>query len=268
MKKGTLRAGFTVLELVIVLSILVILAGLALQVMPNLLYRTHLAQCSDTISEMNKAWMRSYVLNVRYPDSYDSMLDDAQAQSTILSDEMIAQTAEVDLDPDEVEALAEIGVRYLVDGVAGATNTFDYAPYGTVSRALDTDSSVLELDLAEHLLEGNQLNLKRHLVREADGTFTDNSANTRYIIFGVGPNCTGVGPGKLIQESPVHFAANDELNPATTYQRFLVVFSIVYDDDHDEYSAYFETAAGSEHHGPTNVGHLTEHFHEHSNEEG
>ncbi|QGJ70085.1 Hypothetical protein PBC10988_17740 [Planctomycetales bacterium 10988] len=269
MNKGKLRAGFTVLELVIVLSILVILAGLVLQVMPNLLARTHLAQCSDTIAEINKAWNRSYVLNVRYPDAYDSLLDDTQAVSAdLLSDHLIDQTAAATLNAGEVDALAAIGIRYLVDGAVDASNTFDYAPYGTASRLLVDTAPILELDLVEHLADGNELNLKRHLVREADGTFTDNSANTRYFVFGIGPNCTGVGPGKLIQEAPVHFAANDELNPASIYQRFLVIFSIVYDDDHDEYVAYFETAAGNDHHGPTSVGHHLEHFHEGSNNDG
>ena len=72
--------GFTVMELVVVLTILAVLAGLVLGIMPNLIERTHLAKCADTIAELNKAWMRSYILNVRYPDLYDSLLDDSQGE--------------------------------------------------------------------------------------------------------------------------------------------------------------------------------------------
>ena len=68
------RRGLTLIELVVVVAVLVVLGGLIVQNLPNLMKRTHLAKCSDTISALNNVWNQSYASNLRYPDVYDSLL--------------------------------------------------------------------------------------------------------------------------------------------------------------------------------------------------
>ncbi len=265
--RAAVRSGFTILELVIVLTVLAVLAGLVLSLLPNLLTRTHYALGADTIAELNKTWQRSHALNVRYPDVYDSLLNSDGATAFTHSPEALLDQATVEtLEEDEVDALAMIGIRSVVHAAAGATNTYDYAPFGATATPLADGSSVVTLNLAEHLADGNALNLKRHLVRASDGTFTDNSANTRYVIFGIGPNCSAVGTGKLIQDAPVHFAAEDANSPTASYQRYLVVFSIV--NDGGDYEAYFECAAACDHHGIVGAAAHTQEFHEATAREG
>lgn len=266
-KVGKRRIGFTVLELVIVLAVLAVLAGLVIAIMPSLMERAHLAKCADTIAELNKSWMRAYALNMRYPDVYDSLLDGALAEPTYHPAGLRTEADPNGLAPGEVAALAKIGVKRVVDGAAGATNTFDYAPFGATARSLSTTPTVMVLDLAAHEANGNLLGLKRHLVRRSDGTFLDDRANVRYILFGVGPNCTAVGSGKLIQEAPVHFGASDEINPTTTYQRYLVVFSVVRDAG-GGYKAYFEAAAGNDVGGPSSAEAHVEGFHHAAHSDG
>lgn len=266
MMASSKNRGFSVLELVVVMTVLAVLAGLAVTIMPNMLERAHLAKCADTIAELNKTWMRSYAMNVRYPDIYDSLLDDSLTEPSYLPAGLQAEADPDDLTPDEVRALAAIGVRSVVDGVAGATNTYDYAPFGTVARPLASTPTVMVLDLAAHEANGNLLNLKRHLVRQADGTFSDNRANVRYVIFGIGPNCTGIGSGKMIQEAPVHFGASDEISPTTTYQRYLVVFSIV--NNGGDTTAYYEAAAGNDAGGPSSAEVHVEGFYQSSQADG
>ncbi len=261
------RGGFTILELVVVMAVLVVLAGLIVAVMPNLMDRAHLTKCADTIAELNKTWLRAYALNVRYPDVYDSLLDASQAEPAFLAAGVAAELEPADLTSGETAALAAIGVRQVVDGAPGATNTYDYAPFGAVARPLSGTPTVMALDLAAHEANGNLLNLKRHLLRQADGTFLDNRANVRYVVFGIGPNCTAVGSGKLIQEAPVHFGASDALNPTTTYQRYLVVFSVVHDGA-GGYRAHFEAAAGNDIGGLSSAEVHTEGFHAATQSEG
>ena len=66
--------GLTLIELVVVVAILTVLGGLVVQTLPNLMKRTHLSKCADTISALNKIWAESLALNSRYPDTYDSLM--------------------------------------------------------------------------------------------------------------------------------------------------------------------------------------------------
>src|SRR5262249_28117103 len=78
-----LRPGLTLIELVVVIAILVVLGGLLVQTLPNMMKRTHLAKCSDTISSLNNVWNQSYASNVRYPDVYDSLLSGSSVDTRL-----------------------------------------------------------------------------------------------------------------------------------------------------------------------------------------
>jgi Tfp pilus assembly protein FimT len=265
------RKALSLMELIVVLSILVILGGLIVAVLPNVMKRTHLAKCADTIAALNSAWMRAYAMNVRYPDVYDSLLSSGGGTlDSRLSPGLLGQASVTTLSDLDVAALRSIGITAVVDLMPtppGANVTYDSAPAGAAVRRLTSGGSVAQLNLASHLAAGNPLNLKRHLVRQADGSLADNRGNVRYLIFGIGPNCTGVGTGKLIQEAPVHFAADDSLNPTNVYQRYLVVFSLVNNPD-GTVTAYFETAAGNDITGPSSADAHIRQFHDGTNTEG
>lgn len=266
------RKGLTLMELVVVIAILALLGGLVIAILPSMLQRTHLAKCSDTIAALNSAWMRSYALNVRYPDGYDSLLATGGGSvDSRLTSGLASQLSVSPLSGAEVSALRSVGITRVVDLASvpvGGSVTYDCAPPGAVARVLAPGENVAQLNLSAHLAAGNPLGLKRHLVRLADGSLGDNSANVRYIVFGIGPNCTGVGTGKLIQEAPVHFGGDDSINPTTTYQRYLVVFSLVVNPADGTVAANFEAAAGNDSAGPSSAEDHIRQFHDRSNRDG
>jgi prepilin-type N-terminal cleavage/methylation domain-containing protein len=260
------RPGFSLLELVVVLLILSILGGLVLAVMPNLIKRTHLAKCSVTIPELTKTWMRSYAANVRYPDVLDSLLEDSGTLASTLPGGLTSQASADTLTQADVDALRSVGITRVVDLravnlAAGESATYDATPnsppLGPVpERALAAGGGIARLNIAAHVAAGNPLNLKRHINR--NGT---TNPNVRYIVFGVGPSCSAVGTGKLIQEAPVHFGADDSINPDQAYQRYLVVFSLT-SDAAGTVTAAFETAAGNDATGPSSAESHTRQFYQ------
>lgn len=237
------RRGLTLIELVIVIAILTVLGGLIVQTLPNMLKRTHLSKCSDTISSLNRVWGEAYALNMRYPDRYDSLLaTGGTTMFTKLSPGLSSLITPVALVADEVKALNKIGVRNVVDLDPTATDvTYDSAPLTAVRRTLVAGGSIASLPLpfaanSNAAWNANPLRLKRHL----DLATGD---SVKYIVFGIGSNSTAVGAGKLLQEAPVLFVDDDTVNPSTTYQRYLAIFSITTTAD-GEVSANFEAIAG------------------------
>jgi len=233
------RRGLTLIELVIVIAILTVLGGLVVQTFPNLMRRTHISKCSDTISALNRTWGESFALNMRYPDRYDSLLTPAGAKYARLSPalgDLITPTA---LTATESAALAKIGVRNVVDlDPTAADATYDSAPLTALKRTIASGNVALlplPVGSASDDWNENPLRLKRHL--ETDDT-------VKYVVFGIGSNSTAVGSGRLLQEAPTYFAESDSVNPNQIYQRYLAVFSISTTTG-GESTAAFEAIAGN-----------------------
>ena len=265
------RRALTLIELVVVIAIVVVLGGLLVRNLPNMMKRTHLAKCADTIWSLNTTWNESYSSNVRYPDVYDSLLASGGASiDPRLTAGLKSQVSAASLQAADIAALRSVGITRVVDlgNVAtGGSVTYDAAPYGAAARLLTDGGQVAQLDLAAHEAAGNVLQLNRHRLRQADGSMADNRSNVRYLVFGVGPNCTAIGSGKRIQEAPTHFGADDSINPTNVYQRYLVVFSLVTDAT-GAVTANFESAAGNDVTGPSSGEAHIRQFHETASREG
>ncbi|MBL9091296.1 MAG: prepilin-type N-terminal cleavage/methylation domain-containing protein [Planctomycetaceae bacterium] len=251
------RRALTLIELVIVIAILTILGGLVVQTLPNLMKRTHLSKCADTISSLNKIWGEAYALNTRYPDQYDSLLSTAGTTFTKLTPGLTQLLTPTTLTAAEVGALSSIGVRNVVDLNPAAVNvTYDSAPLGVAKRAID-GAQVAQLTAPgtgiSNYWDANPLALRRHL--------ETTSGTVKYVAFGIGPNCNGIGAGKLIQEAPVHFGADDTINPNNVYQRYLAIYSVV-TDTAGKSTAYFEAMAGNDVDGPSSAEAHVRGFHE------
>lgn len=264
--------GLTLIELVVVIAILAVLGGLAVQTFPSLMKRTHLSKCADTIAALNRIWGESFAMNTRYPNRCDSLL---AAGGTDLYERLTpgltAIASPTALSDQEATALASIGLTSVVDLAPGAVDaTFDSAPLGTTPRSLTSGANVVQLQLpttstggasAAMLWSSNPLGLKRHLDAPA-------GASVKYVAFGIGPNCTGVGAGKLLQEAPTHYGADDTINPAKVYQRYLVVYALTTRAD-GTVTATFEAAAGNDVSGPSSSeGHVRQFYAEQSSEAG
>lgn len=262
-KKSAKRAsrGLTLIELVIVIAILTVLGGLVVRTLPNMLKRTHLSKCSDTISALNKTWGESFALNTKYPDRYDSLLASDGSAFTKLTPGLTALVSPTSLTTAETTALSSIGVRTVVDLNSAAVDvTYDSAPLGVARRSLASGGQVAQLTAPGSASgttpiavswNANPLKLRRHL---------ETTDTVKYLVFGVGSNCTAIGAGKLLQEAPVHFGADDTINPSTVYQRYLAVFSLA-TNTKGEVTARFEAMAGNDTDGPSSAeDHIREYF--------
>lgn len=250
------RRGLTLIELVVVIAILTILGGLVVQTLPNMMKRTHLSKCADTIASLNKIWAESLALNTRYPDTYDSLMSSGGTTYSKLTPGLTPLLTPTALTAAESQALATIGVKSVVDLNPAAVNvTYDSAPLGIAKRTITgTEVAILAAPGTgiSTYWDTNPLGLKRHL---------ETTNPVKYIAFGIGPNCNGIGAGKLIQEAPVHFGADDTINPNNIYQRYLAVFSVVTDTT-GKATAYFEAMAGNDVDGPSSSEAHIRGFHE------
>lgn len=208
-KNKAARSGFTLIELIVVLMILVGLAGMVIPAVTDMVTRTHTSTASGNIGEVANAIARYETQYLQYPNNFDSLMtafDTGNALDTL--DEEI-QTGgdhalvEVTVTPGILETLEHAGITSLGLHTAG-DGTFD-APTPTALAATDV---VLGLSPAEQV---------------ALGLETTGVAN-KYVVFGVGSINTAIG--KTMTEAPVEFPESGEVNPTTSYRRFLAVFDV------------------------------------------
>lgn len=210
------RKGFTLLELVIVLTVLVALAGILLPTLPNLLQRSHAAVCSTNIPALNKAMLTYQTLQRVQPNDLDNLVD-ANGDIDGLpgdpgdfgTDLLVGLLSE-----DEVDALAEVGItRVVVPANWDGDPTFEAHANGA-STVLDETVNVLLAD------PGHVLDIM------GVGTGGDE----RFVVFGVGQRSSLVGEREGgIFEAPVHFDDGDD-TPDVAYSRYVVVYQVADED--------------------------------------
>jgi len=73
------RRGLTLLEMVVVIAILIVLAGVLVPLMPNLQFDAHCANGATNNVELGKALETYRVIQGKYPDGYELMLSSSGA---------------------------------------------------------------------------------------------------------------------------------------------------------------------------------------------
>ncbi len=212
------RRGLTLVELVVVLTILVALGGLIVPMIPNMLAKTHRAKCSVTIPEINKLWITSFSGEVTYPDVYDSMITGSALYNALPGGSAGGEVSAAQLLEGEAEALAAIGVTTVIDHTSyelGQNATLD-SPDPTNPRTLATGGTVAVLNKDPLGPSVNSLGIDV-------GKY---AADTKFVVFGIGNACTACGPKGLMLEAPTHFGGEDVMNPIEYYQRYCVIFAV------------------------------------------
>lgn len=215
------RAGLTLIELVVVLTILVALGGLIVPMLPNFLAKTHFAKCAVTIPEINKLWIGSFTGDIRYPNGYDSLIEAGALFSELPGVDAGGQAALGILTANEAAALNAIGVNAVYDHIAASGNaTLNSVPRDlSTLRALADGENVAILSPDALLPVGSSAaSLGIDVGRYA--------ADTKFVVFGIGNNCDGVGPKGLMIEAPTHFGGEQVMNPVDFYQRYCVIFAV------------------------------------------
>lgn len=201
------RKGFTLIELIVVLFILVGLAALIIPTVSGMVGRTTASTSASSIGNVANAIQRYEAQFMQYPDNFDSLKNTFATGTEIntLDAAFVTATEEVTLDPTErvpltAAGITSVGLQGLNDGsYALATPTPLPATGNTIFRGLTT-STQIALGLEKTGVVG------------------------KYICLGVG-SITDM-KGKTMIEPPAAFPSDGSINPVLTYRRFIAIFQI------------------------------------------
>ncbi len=217
--------GFTLLELVVVIGILVILAGLLVPILPNLLARAGYANGATNTGDLTKQILTYRALNGSFPDGYDVLTDDGNLASTVLLGTLPTGFSVAPLDDNGYASLAAAGITevYSMDTTSGHATYF--SPANSTATTIDATTNFLQVDTAT--------------LQTIFGQGISTASTWKYIVLGVGNSCTLVGARKGgVQETPVRAAFTDStgrpmtdangnpLDPTRAYARFVAVFKV------------------------------------------
>ena len=203
--------AFTLVELIVVLTILVGLAGVLIPAVTDMIARTNRSTSAVNISEVAGAIQRYEAQYMSYPNNFDSlMMDDGLGGGLAGGDDLNTLTAAL--------------------GTASADVTLTAATLATLSTAGLTsvglhalDDATFALPTATTLAIGDKLKGPTAVAQQALGLETTGVAG-KYVLLGVGALCDM--NGKTVVDAPVHFPRNATTNPESTYARFIAVFQI------------------------------------------
>lgn len=210
------RTGLTLLELVVVLAVLAILAGLVLPKLDGVLSKGHSAHGASAIGELGR-YMETYrALNGRYPDLYDSMMSATGVKYTKLLPGTTKYILAGALTPEEVASLDLVGVRrvWRHDEAAEDVNSSADLTLGPVTIGT-TAGLLLKLDPTNP-------DVQNLLIKEFRQDPADVAGNRTYLVFGVGPQCTICnGKAGVMRDAPLH----QDTDPGRFYNRLVVIFA-------------------------------------------
>ena len=198
------RRAFTLIELIVVLTILVGLAGILIPALTNMVARTNRSTSACNISEIAGAVQRFEAFYFRYPNNLDSLMTDLTGTDlNTLSPDLTTVTADVTLTAATLATLNNAGIIDV--GIhAVDDNTF----------ALPTLTALTNTTVLKGLTAGHQ---------ETLGLETTGVAG-KYILLGLG--ASSELNGRIMIDAPVHFPRDAVSNPDDVYSRFLVIFQI------------------------------------------
>lgn len=218
------RRGLTLLELVVVLVILVAVGGIVVNMMPNMLGRSHMAVCSTNIPELAKSIEQYQALRGFYPDRYDSLRGSTGTlvtylpmMSAMMSFQTLALEATPTLTAGDVTALSNAGIRTVVPMIEKPATPGDWSatlwPYSSTRNTVPVEEAITTTNLNQ--LKNNQA---------ATVLGQDDDPDCRYVIFGVGSQCTLVG--STSHEAPSAFVANMNTSINDQYYRYGAVYKV------------------------------------------
>ncbi len=203
-KKIDKRNGFTLVELIVVLMILVGLAAVLIPAVTDMVARTNASTATANISEVANSVQRYETQYLEYPNNMDCLMTDLIGTDlNTLSPGLTATTVDVTLTaptrvPLTTAGISDVGVHAVDD------NTF----------ALPTTTALTDTSVLKGLTTAAQ---------EAMGLEITGVAN-KYVLFGIGNLCELNGKTNI--DAPVYFPENGTLNPDLVYGRFIAVFQI------------------------------------------
>jgi len=227
------QAGMTLIELTVVLLVLVGLAGLMIPYVSGFVGKTHDATGSGNIQALSNAIVRYETEKGRYPKGMDSLINGSSNGliDYTMADVMMGAT------------IADYGFTALdLSAVVATTQSASAAVCGSLLKAgIDKTAAMLDSSVADFnatfnnasgtMTIGNAMdNTCAGYVVEVDSAKVEAAlgrpvnASRKYIAFGIGQKSELVG--KTMNEAPVHFAKNADMNASMAYNRFIAIFEV------------------------------------------
>jgi len=238
------QAGMTLIELTVVLLVLVGLAGLMMPYVGSFVGKTHDATGAQNANRSGEALVRYNTTHNGFPANLDSLLVGAGTATGALIDSTMN------------EAMANMGAGY-ADATArntGLLAAYGWAPLnladagnvsvcGSIGKAglgtvtdmvlapanptFDNAAAIASVDAVAVSMAGavtctgSVVEMTSAAVETAMGITAD--ANKTYVVYGIGQLNAAVG--KTMQDAPVHFAKNADMNASKAYNRFVAIFA-------------------------------------------
>lgn len=239
------RQGFTLLELVVVVAVLVILAGFILPKFDVFKLKANKGVAAANMSGISRLIQQYYVQNAVYPDGWDSLLDStgtnlwapgAPGTDPGLDPQLVGGganpqklTVSGNLTPGEVRSLTRIGIVNVFD--AGGTTGLPNDRFTSAPRPIATTGKLAVINApvasdpededatppADTDGDEDARNIVSHIYPGSNGIIP---FGKKLVALGLGSRNTMVG--KLMQEVP--FYSNTDVTQY--YSRYLAVFEV------------------------------------------
>ena len=212
------RRGLSLLELLVVLTILIALGGIVVSTLPGLLKRTQAATAAANVPEIDAAIRRNATISQgQIGNRFDSLISGAASldggiPEYIGGSEVFEPTS---LTASEIEALRQIGITELIPAVSETTNA-TYNSHDQLPVAVGNDTRVCILNSESALT----------ILRE--GWNFEPQENAKYVVLGLGEQTSlvGAGPKAAFSETPVHFTDDRDHSPKEMYSRYLLLVEL------------------------------------------
>jgi prepilin-type N-terminal cleavage/methylation domain-containing protein len=231
LSRTTRRQGLTLMELVVVLSILAGLAAILVPMFPNILRRTHKATDTTQTSEISKSVQTYQALYLSYPDQFDLLGDGSTTDLTYLKGAGSATgpfggfttiQALNTADTPQVTALAALnnaGIKLVMPMTATTTT----ATFQATMFPYDVGANPIPITAATNVRFVNRTAAQAANPAFMQGEF-NNDPLGQYVVFGVGARNSMVG--QVMQDAPFAVPQDKDFTPANTYSRFGVIFKV------------------------------------------
>jgi len=221
------QAGLTLIELIVVLTILVALGGLLVPVIGNALTRSHLGTCTANFAEISKMLIRAEAVNGNLGNGWTNP---ASIMVPAATDPAFTAAS---LTTEEIAALSEIGMTLFSTPSPLATATgADGEPYN-VTFNNDVDSGAAAN--APAALTATTTNVAVLTPEGAAGLYLPNANGEKYVFFSIDKTWSLLGT--LAPEPPVHFGDTEGALPNEVYSRWGGIFKVGENNSGGTYTA-------------------------------
>ncbi len=259
--------GFTLIELVVVIGILALLAGIVLPSVDVFKLRANKAVAASNMADMSRVIQQFYTQYAAYPDKWDSLMNntgtafwaatydanknlvpglDSELTGGPIPGSPTKLTLDTIANDGELRSLTRMGIRNVLDAGAASASDFPTDCFIT-TRALVTGGIVATINPADD--DGKAI-INHLYPQQANSAAPVVPTGKHLVVVGIGPLNTIMGNG--VQEIPLY----SNRDPTQEYCRFLAVFEA----SEDGSPATLKTVIGSD--GDT-IGSETNEYYKH-----